>query len=86
MQAIRFMAVVAKISPGNEQEKWDRIARYTNQFLTDSNNCQFRNIFFDGKHCLNCYKTCFEPLSAGNTSLPHCELKEIIKITQSNEL
>ncbi|GAV46896.1 hypothetical protein ZYGR_0A04940 [Zygosaccharomyces rouxii] len=30
MQAIKFLAIIAKVSPGKELDKWDQMAKYTN--------------------------------------------------------
>ena len=83
MQAIKFLAIITNVSPGKDLDKWDQIAQYMNQYLvTEEDNGHSKNIFFDGKHCLDCYKACFEPLSLGNNSLSYDELKEIVEITQ----
>ena len=84
MQAIKFLAIITKFSPGKELNKWDQIARYMNQYLMEGNSSHSRNIFFDGKHCLDFYKTFFEPLSVGNVSWEYCELNEIVEFTQPN--
>lgn len=83
MQAIEFLAIITKVSPGKELDKWDQIARYMNQYLMEGNSSHSRNVFFNGKHCLDCYQDCFGPLSVGN-SLVDGELKEIVEFTQPN--
>ncbi|GAV49996.1 hypothetical protein ZYGR_0S01300 [Zygosaccharomyces rouxii] len=83
MQAITFLAIITKVSPGKELDKWDQITKYTNQYLTGGNSGHSGNVFFDGKHCLDCYQDCFKPLSVGD-SLVDGELKEIVEFTQPN--
>ncbi|CAR25453.1 ZYRO0A00220p [Zygosaccharomyces rouxii] len=82
IRAMNFLAIIIKVSPGKEPVKWDQIARYMNQYLAEENNGHSTNIFLDGKHCLNCYKTCFEPLSTNNGPSKYCDLKEIVEGTQ----
>ncbi|CAR27513.1 ZYRO0D00242p [Zygosaccharomyces rouxii] len=81
MQGIKFLAIITKVSPGEELDKWDQIARYMNQYLSEEYKHLPNNNFFDGKHCLDCYQACFKPLSVGN-SLVYGELKEIVEFTK----
>lgn len=82
LRAINFLAVIKKVSPGKELDKWDRVARYMNQYLAEEKAGHSNEKFFDGKHCLKYYKTFFEPLSTGSKCLDHAELKEIVEVTQ----
>ncbi|CAR27510.1 ZYRO0D00154p [Zygosaccharomyces rouxii] len=82
MHAMNFLAIIIKVSPGKEPAKWDQIAGYMNQYLAEENIGYSKNIFLDGKHCLNCYKTCFEPLSVNNGPSKYCDFKEIVEVTQ----
>ncbi|GAV56414.1 hypothetical protein ZYGR_0BH00110 [Zygosaccharomyces rouxii] len=85
IQAMKCLAIIAKVNPGKELDKWDQISKYMNQYLTEEEkNGLFKNRFFDGKHCLDFYETCFEPLSFSNSSLAYGELKEIVEIVQPN--
>ncbi|KAH9199034.1 hypothetical protein LQ764DRAFT_214580 [Zygosaccharomyces rouxii] len=81
MKAMEFLAIITKVSPGKELDQWDQITKYTNQYLMEGNSGHSKNIFFDRKHCLDFYKTCFEPLSVEN-SLVYGELKEIVEFTK----
>ncbi|KAH9199723.1 DUP family-domain-containing protein [Zygosaccharomyces rouxii] len=81
IQAIKFLSIITKVSPGKELDKWDQVARYMNQYLSEEeNNSPSKRRFLDGKRCSNCYKTCFEPLSVGNGPSEYCELKEIVEL------
>ncbi|KAH9199039.1 hypothetical protein LQ764DRAFT_235977 [Zygosaccharomyces rouxii] len=81
MQAIKFLSIITKVSPGKELDKWDQVARYMNDYLAgEEKNSHSKHRFLDGKRCLNCYKTCFEPLFVGNGPSEYCELKEIVEI------
>lgn len=84
MQAIKFLAIIAKVSPGKDLVKRDQITRFMNQYLSVEYKHLPKNRFFDGNHCLDCYQTCFEPHSVGNGPSEYCELKEIVDITRSN--
>ncbi|KAH9198561.1 hypothetical protein LQ764DRAFT_235595 [Zygosaccharomyces rouxii] len=67
MQAIKFLAIIAKVSPGKELDKWDQMAKVYEYLTGEENNSPSNNKSFDGKHCLDCYQACFEPLSIGNS-------------------
>ncbi|KAH9199041.1 DUP family-domain-containing protein [Zygosaccharomyces rouxii] len=82
IRGMDFLAIIIRVSPGKELAKWDQISRYMNQYLAEENIGYSKNRFFDGKHCLDCYKVCFEPLSTNNGPSKYCDLKEIVEVTQ----
>ncbi|KAH9198445.1 hypothetical protein LQ764DRAFT_213465 [Zygosaccharomyces rouxii] len=85
MQAIKFLSIITKVSPRKELDKWDQVARHMNEYLAgEENSSHSKRRFLDGKRCLNCYKTCFEPLSVGNGPSEYCELKEIVEIIKAD--
>ncbi|GAV56437.1 hypothetical protein ZYGR_0CJ00100 [Zygosaccharomyces rouxii] len=85
MQAIKFLSIITKVCPGKELNKWDQVARHMNEYLaSEENSSHSKRRFLDGKRCLNCYKTCFEPLSVGNGPSEYCELKEIVEIIKAD--
>ena len=85
MQAIKFLSIITKVNPEKELDKWDQVARHMNEYLAgEENSSHSKRRFLDGKRCLNCYKTCFEPLSVGNGPSEYCELKEIVEIIKAD--
>ncbi|GAV56452.1 hypothetical protein ZYGR_0DI00110 [Zygosaccharomyces rouxii] len=82
LQAIKFLAIITKVSPGKEPDKWDQVAKYMNQYLIEVYGSGSENIFFDGKHCLDCYSTRLEPLSVGKNTKCYGALKEIVDTVQ----
>lgn len=79
---IKFLATIMQHSPGNDLEKWDDIARHMNYYLHEKGvRKRPEENFFNGKECLNFYRTQFEPLTSGSTELFYIEFRDLVRET-----
>ena len=82
LHRIKFLATAMQHAPGNDLEKWDHIARHMNYYLHEKGVWRRpEENFFDGKECLDFYRSQFEPLASASTKLFYVELRDIVQET-----
>lgn len=81
-QRVKFLAIITYFMPNGSLDKWDQVAQYMNQYFHSEGAWKRpQENFYDGKECLNFYKTEFEPLAAGSKERPFIGLRGVVAET-----
>ncbi|CAR27508.1 ZYRO0C18590p [Zygosaccharomyces rouxii] len=81
-QRVKFLATVMHFAPGDDLEKWDRIASHMNWYLrVEGIWTHAHEKFADGKECLDFYESQFMLLPLKSEDTSYSDLKDIVRET-----